>query len=81
MFSSGPFSFFFSQNEPPCLLRKPKRAESEIPSLPEAAAAALPFEKAAWKDQRASPEGAAGPHCAAAPRPNSREACRLLPPA
>lgn len=66
--SSAFFSFLFSsQSEPPCLLRKPKRAESEIPSLPEAGAAALPFEKAAWKDQRASPEGAAGPYCAAAP--------------
>lgn len=37
--------FFSSQNEPPCLLRKPKRAESEIPSLPEASTAALRFER------------------------------------
>lgn len=58
---------FFSQIEPPCLSRKPKRAESEIPSLPEAGATALPFEMAARKDQRASPEGAAGPYSAAAP--------------
>lgn len=37
--------------------------------------------KAAWKDQRASPEGATGPYCAAAaaaPWPNSPGACSLL---
>lgn len=37
--------FFFSQNVPPCLLRKPKRAESEIPSLPEAGPAVFSFER------------------------------------
>lgn len=30
---------------PPCLSRKPKRAESEIPSLPEAGPAVLSFER------------------------------------
>lgn len=35
---------FLCQNGPPCLSRKPKRAESEIPSLPEAGPAALSFE-------------------------------------
>ena len=37
--------FFFSLNVPPCLSRKPKRAESEIPSLPEAGPAELSFER------------------------------------
>lgn len=37
--------FFFSYNVPPCLSRKPKRAESEIPSLPEAGPAVLSFER------------------------------------
>lgn len=41
----GESVFFFAQNVPPCLSRKPKRAESEIPSLPEAGPAALSFEK------------------------------------
>lgn len=41
MFSSA----FLFQNVPPCLSRKPKRAESEIPSLPEAGPAALSFER------------------------------------
>lgn len=45
---------------PPCLSRKPSRAESEIPSLPEAGPTGLFLWTAMWKDQRASPEGAAG---------------------
>lgn len=36
------------------------------------------FEKAAWKDQRASPEGAAGPCWSAAPWLNSPEACEAV---
>lgn len=38
-------SVFSSLNVPPCLSRKPKRAESEIPSLPEAGPAVLSFER------------------------------------
>lgn len=38
-------SLFFSQSVPPCLSRKPKRAESEIPSLPEAGPVQLSFER------------------------------------
>ena len=45
MFWSVFVFFFSSQYVPPCLSRKPKRAESEIPSLPEAGPAVLSFER------------------------------------
>lgn len=41
--------FFSPLNVPPCLSRKPRRAESEIPSLPEAGPAGLSFERQCGK--------------------------------
>lgn len=72
------FKCLLYQSIPQCLSRKPKRAESEIPSLPEAGLSVALLWKAAWKDQRVSPEGATAPYCAAVPWPNSPGPCSLL---
>lgn len=72
------FKCLLYQSIPQCLSRKPIRAESEIPSLPEAGLSVALLWKAAWKDQRVSPEGATAPYCAAVPWPNSPGPCSLL---